>query len=148
MRTTRWGLLAVLLFAARTAPAIPGDRQEAVKWHRYVSCALARYRVVDSRNVEDNLEAIVSVRLNADGSVESASLLHSSGNDAWDAAVRRAIAAASPLPPAPASAKRPITRVDMHFRPKPRGGDTDGIRDTSRWSVKHCRLSGSLTTCG
>lgn len=180
MRTRPCGLLALLLFAASIlsacapyepplparetvtsrcealadavathARAVPADRLDAMKWHRYVSCALASYMVVDSRDVQDNPEAVVSVRLNADGSVESASLLHPSGNDAWDAAVQRAIAAASPLPPAPA--KRSLTRVDMHFRPKPGGNGTDGatgISDMTHWSVRHCRMSGSLTSCG
>jgi TonB family protein len=127
--------------------AVPADRIAAAKWRRYVSCTLGSYMIVDLYNVPENPEGIVSIRLNPDGSIASISELHSSGNPAWDAAVQRAIAVASPLPAAPVN--RPFTRVDMHFRPKPGvAAGNAGISDTSHWSAKHCTLSGSLTTCG
>jgi TonB family protein len=124
------------------------DHLTGLQWHRYVGCALASNLSVDSRSVPDNPEAIVSIRLNADGSVDSVAPLHSSGNQAWDTAVQRAIAAASPLPAAPA--KHDFSRVDLHFRPQRRpvgiGGST-GLTDESHWSVVHCTTVQHATAC-
>ncbi|WP_166660585.1 TonB family protein [Paraburkholderia sediminicola] len=120
----------------------------ALQWRRYVSCALTSNLFVDANGDLGNPEAIVSLRLNSDGSVDSVTLLHTSGNDAWDAAVQRAIVAASPLPPAPPNQK--VSRVDFHFRPRPRpvgiGGST-GISGESHWSVVHCITVGRAGTC-
>ncbi|MFM0733948.1 TonB family protein [Paraburkholderia sediminicola] len=125
------------------------DQLSGVQWRRYVGCTLASNMSVDLRTVADNPEAIISIRLNADGSVHSVAPLRSSGNQSWDAAVQRAIAAASPLPAAPANHN--FARVDLHFRPQHRptgiGGST-GITDESHWEIRNCTtMRGVTTTC-
>jgi len=123
------------------------DGNDVAKWRRYVSCTLGSYMVVPRDTTSDNPEAIVSIRLHADGSIESVSLLRPSGNAQWDAAVQRAISAASPLPAAPAS--RGFTRVDMHFRARPeQTTSASGLHDRSHWTIRHCTVTGSLKTCG
>jgi colicin import membrane protein len=49
-------------------------------------------------NVDDNKAAVVAVSCAPDGTVLSVRLVSSSGNDGWDAAVQRAVDAASPMP--------------------------------------------------
>ncbi|SIO71911.1 TonB family C-terminal domain-containing protein [Burkholderia sp. GAS332] len=129
-------------------PLLTVGEMNALQWRRYVSCALTSNLFVDANGDLGNPEAIVSLRLDSDGSVSSVTLLHTSGNDAWDAAVQRAIVAASPLPPAPPNQN--VSRVDFHFRPRPRpvgiGGST-GISGESHWSVVHCITVGRAGTC-
>jgi hypothetical protein len=82
--------------AVSNEPTPAVDHLTGSQWRRYVSCALTSNKFVDTSSVLDNPEAIVSLRLNPDGSVNSATLLRTSGNAALDAAVQRAITAASP----------------------------------------------------
>jgi TonB family protein len=130
------------------APTPALDQLTGLQWRGYVGCALASNLVVDSRNVADNPEAIISIRVNADGSIDSVAPLHSSGNPAWDAAVQRAIAAVAPLPAAPATDT--FSRIDLHFRPQPRppgiGGST-GLTGESHWSIRHCTTVDGVTAC-
>lgn len=127
--------------------ALPAERAAVEKWHRYVSCTLGSYMVIGQGEVRDNPEAVVSIRLRPDGSVDSASLLRPTGNAAWDAAVQRAITAAWPLPAAPANGR--LARIDMHFRPTlQRTNGSAGISDTSHWSIRHCTRSGGAAACG
>jgi TonB family protein len=131
-----------------TEPLLTVDQMNSLQWRHYVSCALSSNIFVVANSDLGNPEAIVSLWLNTDGSVGSVALLHTSGNEAWDAAVQRAIAAVSPLPPAPAN--QYVSRIEFHFRPRHRplgiGGST-GITGESHWSVKHCVTVGSARTC-
>jgi TonB family protein len=132
-------------------PAPARDQLTGLQWRRYVGCALASNLWVESGSVADNPEAIISIRLNADGSVNSIAPLRSSGNQSWDTAVQRAIAAVSPLPAAPA--KHDFSRIDLHFRPQPRaldiGGGTGitGLTGESHWSIRHCTTVDGVTAC-
>ena len=129
-------------------PLLTLGEMNALQWRRYVSCALTSNLSVDANSDLGNPEAVVSLRLNPDGSVGSLTLLHTSGNDAWDAAVQRAIVAASPLPPAPSNQN--VSGIEFHLRPphRPLGiGDSTGIAGESHWSVKHCITVGSAHTC-
>jgi TonB family protein len=136
--------------AAGSGEPVPAmDLMNGPQWRRYVSCALTSNMFVHANSDVGNPEAIVSLRVNRDGSVGSATLLHPSGNPAWDAAVQRAIAAASPLPAAPGY--QGISRVDLHFWPRhgPLGiGGSTGITGQSHWSVRHCTTVGGTTGCG
>ncbi|WP_322033283.1 energy transducer TonB [Paraburkholderia sp. J76] len=85
------------------------------QWKRYVSCKLGGNMFANPKKVPVETEAIVSIRAAADGSIVSVKLLHSSGNDDYDEAVERAIGAAAPLPPVPASLH--VARIDMRFHP-------------------------------
>ncbi|WP_408437144.1 TonB family protein [Paraburkholderia caffeinilytica] len=129
-------------------PSLKVGELNALQWRHYVSCALSSHMFVDASNDLGNPDAIVSLRLDPDGSVRSVALLHTSGNDAWDAAVQRAIVAALPLPPAPPNQN--VSRIEFHLRPPHRplgiGGGT-GITGESHWSVKHCITVGSARTC-
>lgn len=121
------------------------SRQE---WSRYVGCTLARNMRVARDSVADNPEATVSIHLAADGAVTSIDLPQSSGNPAWDKAVQRAIAAASPLPRAPATLQ--ASRVDMQFRPHPEAtgiGGSTGLTAESHWTVRHCTTVGGVSAC-
>ncbi|WP_186308521.1 TonB C-terminal domain-containing protein [Paraburkholderia sp. BCC1885] len=124
------------------------DQLNAVQWRMYVGCALSSNLSVASTSVPDNPEGVVSIHFDSAGAVSSVGQLGSSGNPAWDAAIQRAIAAASPLPAIHASHE--ISRVDLHFRPQPQprgiGGST-GLTGESHWSVHHCNTVGSATAC-
>ncbi|WP_408296832.1 energy transducer TonB [Paraburkholderia sediminicola] len=138
-----------LAYAAGSGgPPLTVGEMNALQWRRYVSCALTSNVFVDANSDLGNPDAIVSLRLNSDGSIGSVTLLHTSGNDAWDAAVQRAIVAASPLPPA--SPNQNVSRVDFHLRPRHRplgiGGST-GLTGASHWSVEHCITVGRAGTC-
>lgn len=135
-------------------PAPARDQLTGLQWRRYVGCALASNLLVESGSVADNPEAIISIRLNADGSVNSIAPLRSSGNQSWDSAVQRAIAAVSPLPAAPA--KHDFSRIDLHFRPQPRAPGISGISGSagitgltgeSHWSIRHCTTVDGVTAC-
>ncbi|MGC2964955.1 TonB family protein [Paraburkholderia aspalathi] len=134
--------------AGRGEPLLTVGELNALQWRHYVSCALSSNIFVDTYSDLGNPEAIVSLRFNPDGSVGSVALLHTSGNDVWDAAVQHAIVAASPLPPAPPNQN--VSRIEFHLRPPHRplgiGGGT-GITGESHWSVKHCITVGSARTC-
>ncbi|WP_408266256.1 energy transducer TonB [Paraburkholderia nemoris] len=134
--------------AGSGAPLLTVGEMNALQWRHYVSCALSSNMFVDANGGLGNPEAIVSLRLNIDGSVGSVMLLHTSGNEAWDTAVRRAIAVASPLPPAPPNQN--VSSIELHFRPRHRAlgiGGSTGITGESHWSVKHCITVGSARTC-
>ncbi|MFL9869099.1 energy transducer TonB [Paraburkholderia fungorum] len=137
--------------AASGEPTPTPDQLTALQWRRYVGCALASNLLVESGSVADNPEAIISIRLNADGSVDSIAPLRSSGNQAWDTAVQRAIAAVSPLPAAPA--QHDLSRIDLHFRPQPRGpgiggsAGITGLTGESHWSIRHCTTVDGVTAC-
>jgi TonB family protein len=131
----------------------------ARQWQRYVSCKLGGNMFANPKKVPSDTEAVVSIRLAPDGSVTSAKLLRSSGNDTYDEAVRDAIDAASPLPAAPPSLH--VARVDMRFHPvrvnpvalqtgTPAIGGTNagvGIEDESHWRVQHCTTVGGVSAC-
>ena len=127
-------------------PAI--DQLNSVQWHSYVACALASNLLVATASVPENPEGIVSIRLDPLGAVSSVTLLHSSGNPAWDAAIQRAIVAASPLPPV--RAPHGFSRVEIHFRPQRQAlgiGGSTGLTGESHWSVHHCNSVGGATAC-
>ncbi|KPD20030.1 hypothetical protein ADM96_01705 [Burkholderia sp. ST111] len=71
--------------AGSGAPLLTVGEMNALQWRHYVSCALSSNMFVDANGGLGNPEAIVSLRLNIDGSVGSVMLLHTSGNEAWDA---------------------------------------------------------------
>ncbi|MFL9913305.1 TonB family protein [Paraburkholderia sp. RL17-337-BIB-A] len=98
--------------AGNGEPLLTVGELNALQWRHYVSCALSSHMFVDANSDLGNPEAIVSLRLNPDGSVGSVTLLHTSGDDAWDSAVQRAIVAASPLPPAPPNQN--VSRIEFH----------------------------------
>jgi TonB family protein len=139
--------LARAAAAGESTPTL--DQLTGLQWRRYVSCALASNLFVETKSVPDNPEAIVSIRLDAGGSVSSVALLGPSGNLAWDAAIQRAVAAASPLPPVRAT--HDFSRVDVHFRPyqpqAPGIGGSTGLTGESHWSVRHCTTAGGATAC-
>lgn len=122
-------------------PAPSLDRLDHTQWSRYVGCTIGRNMRTRQGEIEGSPESIVSVRFAPDGAFASASLLQSSGNAAWDKATERAIAAASPLPHAPVG--KPVTRIDLHFRPHIQVG----LSDQSNWSVRRCTTVGNAKTC-
>ena len=104
--------------AGNGKPLSTAGEMNVAQWRRYVSCALTSNMIVASNSTPGSPEAIVSLRINPDGSLASVALLNTSGSEAWDAAVQRAIVAASPLPPAPPT--QHAARIDMHFKPQQR----------------------------
>ncbi|MGH8778802.1 energy transducer TonB [Paraburkholderia sp.] len=122
-------------------PAPSLDQLDRKQWSRYAGCTIGRNLRTRQGEIEGYPESVVSVRFAPDGAFASASLLQSSGNAAWDTATERAIAAASPLPHAPAGTS--VTRIDLHFRPNIQVG----LSDQSNWSVKHCTMAGTAKTC-
>ncbi len=126
----------------------------ATQWERYVSCRLGSNMVVATARVSDDPVATVSMTLKPDGTVDTVTLSRSSGSAAWDEAVERAIGAAPPFPPAPATLH--IARVEMRFRPGPpqKGveaiGSTNagaGLAGESHWSMRQCTTVGAATAC-
>lgn len=70
----------------------------------------------DTANIVGNPSAVVSVSLAPDGSVLQRTLVQSSGNSEFDAAVLRAIEASNPFPRATNGTSPP--RLMLTFRPK------------------------------
>ncbi|WP_179402142.1 energy transducer TonB [Burkholderia guangdongensis] len=134
------------------APSATPGTLNARQWARYVGCELAGNLHADRRELADNPEATVSIRLNPDGTVASISA-GPSGNPAWDAAVQRSIAAVSPLPSAPTPSP---ARIDMRFRPTRTatgiggiggGNGLGGLGGASHWSVHQCTTFGGARAC-
>jgi TonB family protein len=149
-----------LAFIATPGFAPPTEATlSAQQWRRYVSCKLGGNMFSNPKKVPIDTEAIVSIHLAPDGSVLSAKLLRSSGNDDYDESVRNAIDAASPLPAAPPALR--VARVDLHFHPvrvnpvalqggTPAIGGTNagvGIQDESHWREQRCTTVGGVSEC-
>lgn len=131
----------------------------APQWRRYVACKIeSNLRARGSKLTGDPV-AVVTILVAPDGAITSVALAGSSGSDEWDEAARRAIDAASPLPPVPPSLH--VARVDMRFRPVkidpialkegvPAIGSSNagaGLSGESHWSVHHCNTVGAATAC-
>lgn len=73
-------------------------------------------RGFDPARAPNNPEVIFEVSQLANGQISNIVMKQSSGNSAWDATVRRAIEASSPLPRAPDGSVEPV--LTLSFRPQ------------------------------
>ena len=149
-----------LAFVATAGFAPPTEATlSSWQWRRYVDCKLGGNMVSNPKKVPLDSEAIVSIRLAADGSIVSVKLLHSTGNDDYDEDVQRAIDAASPLPRAPLALH--LARIDMHFHPvrvdplmlkdgeSAIGGTRAGVglSGETHWRVQDCNTANNVKAC-
>nr|UOZ97286.1 hypothetical protein NCPCFENI_01204 [Cupriavidus sp.] len=95
-----------------------GDRSGVLA--SYAALIRAHIRVnirgFDPARAPNNPEVIFEVSQLANGQISSIVMKQSSGNSAWDATVRRAIEASSPLPRAPDGSVEPV--LTLSFRPQ------------------------------
>lgn len=104
--------------------AAEGDADVAVLGHAYTTliqrCWQQNYVIegYDAKRVA-GLEAVVLVRINADGSLASHQIIKSPGVVAFDQAVNRAITRCSKMSPPPAELARALHRdgIEINFKP-------------------------------
>jgi TonB family protein len=116
-------VLAVLMFCSATLPVCAaGDPQASFEraLDDYVQNASFLIRTnIDWRMVQDSeAEAVVVIRLGANGLLESVKLAERSGNPSFDVALEAAVRRSIPMlksPPVPPGGAAPIS-IPMRFR--------------------------------
>lgn len=113
------------------------------QWGDYVSCRVATTvltRYIPPA-VSSDPEAIISVRFLPSGAVESASVIGSTGEPAWNTEVELALHESEPLPPLPASAR--VQWMKLPIRGARQASATPALQRESRWSLHDCVVLGA-----
>ena len=97
------------------APVVGYDSEDFT-YAYYTSRLVAAIKARWTRPPIDGVEALVTFRIAADGTVSGVELVQSSGVTRFDNAGLRAIELASPVPPLPRSFRKPSLGVTMRIR--------------------------------
>lgn len=114
------------------------DALSPKQWGDYVTCRVAT--TVLTRYVAPAIasdpEAIVSVSFLPSGAVESATVIGSTGEPAWNTEVELALRESEPLPPMPAYAR--VRRMRLPIRYTRQSNPAPALQGESHWSLHDC----------
>lgn len=119
------------------------DALQPKQWGDYVTCRIAT--TVLTRYIPPAIgsdpEAIVSVSFLPTGAVESAGVIGSSGEPAWNTEVELALHESEPLPPMPVAAR--VRRMRLPIRYTRQANPVPALQGESHWSVHDCVALGA-----